>query len=231
MPGPGDHDPGQRGADLPGQEALGRRKRAGGRLDVDVVEDDRGRLAAELEGAAGDPLAADRGDPAPGGGGPGEGDLVDPTDGLAGSSNGNVLARSANPLKVRSAPMPPPRATAASTPDSRGQIWPTSSERFLSSAPIARRYSARCACVSHGHGPLSNASRAAPTAREMGDDGYVAAVTPAETVVVGRPLLISLTEDGTALAEPCLVTDGDVKGGRYVSGVYDLVVGAGAPAS
>jgi hypothetical protein len=65
----------------------------------------------------------------------------------------------------------------------------------------------------------------------VGDDGYVATVTPAEALVDGRPLLISLSENGTALAEPRLVTDGDVKGGRYVSGVYDLVVGQGAPAS
>lgn len=62
----------------------------------------------------------------------------------------------------------------------------------------------------------------------VGDDGYVAAVTPAEALVGGRALLISLTENGTALAEPRLVADGDVKGGRYVSGVYDLVVGEGA---
>lgn len=65
----------------------------------------------------------------------------------------------------------------------------------------------------------------------VGDDGYVATVTPAEALVGGRPLLISLNENGTALAEPRLVADGDVKGGRYVSGVYDLVVGQGAPAS
>jgi hypothetical protein len=65
----------------------------------------------------------------------------------------------------------------------------------------------------------------------VGDDGYVAAVTPAEALVGGRPLLISLIENGTALAEPRLVADGDVKGGRYVSGVYDLVVGEGAPGS
>ena len=49
----------------------------GGRRDVGVVEDDGGGLAAELEGAAGDALAADRGDPAAGGGRAGEGDLVD----------------------------------------------------------------------------------------------------------------------------------------------------------
>ena len=65
----------------------------------------------------------------------------------------------------------------------------------------------------------------------VGSDGYVATVTPAEAWVGGRPLLISLVEDGTALAAPRLVTDGDIKGGRYVSGVYDLVVGDGAPAS
>jgi len=65
----------------------------------------------------------------------------------------------------------------------------------------------------------------------VGSDGYVATVTPAEAWVGARPLLISLTEDGTALAAPRLVADGDIKGGRYVSGVYDLVVGHGAPAS
>jgi hypothetical protein len=37
--------------------------------------------------------------------------------------------------------------------------------------------------------------------------------------------MISLNENGTALAEPRLIVDGDVKGGRYVSGVYDLVIG------
>jgi hypothetical protein len=62
----------------------------------------------------------------------------------------------------------------------------------------------------------------------VGSDGYVATVTPAEAFVGGRPLLISLNEDGQALAQPRLVTDGDVKGGRYVSGVDNLVVGQGA---
>ena len=65
----------------------------------------------------------------------------------------------------------------------------------------------------------------------VGSDGYVATVTSAEAWAGGRPLLISLAEDGTPLAAPRLVTDGDVKGGRYVSGVYDLVVGQGSPAS
>jgi hypothetical protein len=59
----------------------------------------------------------------------------------------------------------------------------------------------------------------------VGSDGYVATVTPAEAFVGGRPLLVSLNEDGQPLAQPRLVTDGDVKGGRYVSGVVDLVVG------
>lgn len=67
----------------------------------------------------------------------------------------------------------------------------------------------------------------------VGDDGYVAVVTPAEQWVGGRPLQISLNEDGTALAEPRLVVDGDLKGGRYVSDLVDLVVGnalqAGGP--
>jgi DMSO/TMAO reductase YedYZ molybdopterin-dependent catalytic subunit len=61
----------------------------------------------------------------------------------------------------------------------------------------------------------------------VGSDGYVATVTPAEATYGGRPLLISTIEDGVALPQPRLVTDGDVKGGRYVSGVVDLVVGSG----
>jgi hypothetical protein len=63
----------------------------------------------------------------------------------------------------------------------------------------------------------------------VGSDDYVATVTPAEAWVGGRPLLISLTEDGvTFLSQgegPRLVTDGDIKGGRYDSGMDDLVVG------
>jgi hypothetical protein len=63
----------------------------------------------------------------------------------------------------------------------------------------------------------------------VGSDGYVATVTPAEAFVGGRPLQISLNEDGQPLAQPRLVVDGDVKGGRYVSGVVDLVIGQGGP--
>ena len=63
-----------------------------------------------------------------------------------------------------------------------------------------------------------------------GDDDYVATVTPAEQFVGGRPLQLSLNEDGVTLAQPRLVADGDVKGGRYVSDIVDLYVGNG-PAS
>ncbi len=64
----------------------------------------------------------------------------------------------------------------------------------------------------------------------VGDDNYVATVTPFEQFVGGRPLQISLNEDGVTLAQPRLVPDGDIKGGRYVSGLVDLYVGSG-PAS
>jgi hypothetical protein len=63
----------------------------------------------------------------------------------------------------------------------------------------------------------------------VGSDGYVATVTPIEAFVGARPLQISLNEDGQALAQPRLVVDGDVKGGRYVSLLVDLVVGQGVP--
>ena len=46
--------------------------------EIDIVEDHGGRLPAELEGAPGDPLAAERGDPPSGRRRAGEGDLVDP---------------------------------------------------------------------------------------------------------------------------------------------------------
>jgi hypothetical protein len=61
----------------------------------------------------------------------------------------------------------------------------------------------------------------------VGLDNYVATATPAEQLVGGRPLQLSLNEDGVALAQPRLVTDGDVHGGRYVSGVADIYVGTG----
>jgi hypothetical protein len=64
----------------------------------------------------------------------------------------------------------------------------------------------------------------------VGDDNYVATVTPAGQLVGGRPLPLSLNQDGTVLAQPRLVTDGDVKGGRYVSGVVDIYVGTGPAA-
>jgi hypothetical protein len=64
----------------------------------------------------------------------------------------------------------------------------------------------------------------------VGSDGYVAVATPAEATAGGRPLLLSLSEDGTKLGQPRLVTDGDVKGGRYVSLVVELVVGGGTDA-
>jgi hypothetical protein len=64
----------------------------------------------------------------------------------------------------------------------------------------------------------------------VGDDNYVATVTPAEQLLGGRPLQLSLAEDGAVLPQPRLVADGDVKGGRYVSGVVDIYVGTG-PAS
>lgn len=59
----------------------------------------------------------------------------------------------------------------------------------------------------------------------VGANGYGAAVTLAEDYVGGRPLLLSTVEDGAPLAQPRLVPDGDVKGGRYVSGVVTLAVG------
>ncbi|MBV9358370.1 MAG: hypothetical protein JO023_22900, partial [Chloroflexi bacterium] len=62
----------------------------------------------------------------------------------------------------------------------------------------------------------------------VGSDNYVAVVTPGEQLVGGRPLQLSLKEDGVVLAQPRLVVDGDVKGGRYVSGVVDIYAGTGS---
>jgi hypothetical protein len=61
----------------------------------------------------------------------------------------------------------------------------------------------------------------------VGSDNYVAAVTPGEQLVGGRPLQLSLVEDGVALAQPRLVASGDLHGGRYVSDMVDVYVGSG----
>jgi hypothetical protein len=61
-------------------------------------------------------------------------------------------------------------------------------------------------------------------------DNYAAVVTPDEQAVGGRTLMFSLVQDGTALARPRLVPDGDFYGDRLVSRVVDLYVGTG-PAS
>lgn len=71
-----------------------------------------------------------------------------------------------------------------------------------------------------GIAPLPNTTVTAVA----GSDGYAATVTTGEALIGGRPLLLSLVEDGAALPQPRLVTDGDVKGGRYVSGVVTLNV-------
>ena len=54
----GHHDSGQRRTDLTGQHALGLGQPLRGHPEIDVIEDDGGRLSPELEGATGDPLAA-----------------------------------------------------------------------------------------------------------------------------------------------------------------------------
>lgn len=65
---------------------------------------------------------------------------------------------------------------------------------------------------------------ATTTVAAIAGDGYVATVTPAEATTGRRPLLLSTVEDGVPLDQPRLVTDGDVSGGRYVSGVLALEV-------
>jgi len=72
--------------------------------------------------------------------------------------------------------------------------------------------------------PVPNA-----TVTAVGSDGYGATVTNGEALLGGRPLLLSLVEDGAALAQPRLVPDGDVKGGRYVSGVVTIAVARSEP--
>lgn len=62
------------------------------------------------------------------------------------------------------------------------------------------------------------------TVTAVGSDGYAATVTNGEALLGGRPLLLSIAEDGTPLNQPRLIPDGDVKGGRYVSGVVTLTV-------
>lgn len=55
-------------------------------------------------------------------------------------------------------------------------------------------------------------------------DGYLAVVTPCEAWSAGADLVVSLKEDGQRLDRPRLVVNGDVRGGRYVSGLTTLRV-------
>ncbi len=60
----------------------------------------------------------------------------------------------------------------------------------------------------------------------VGSDGYSAVFAYGDVSpdFGNRGLLVSLTEDGKALARPRLVVPGDVKGGRYVSDLVALKV-------
>ena len=140
-----------------------------------------------------------------------------------------------------------PATDTAPPPASPVQVVDGSRRVTLSSTLLAR-LPARTLTVSfQGPGGLQTHTESGPPLLEVlalarvwptlntwiaavGDDNYAATVTPAEQVIGGRPLLLALDEDGVVLAQPRLVTDGDVKGGRYVSGVVDLYVGHG-PAS
>ncbi len=64
-------------------------------------------------------------------------------------------------------------------------------------------------------------------------DDYIATVTPAEAGVGNRPLMLSLLEISGAtgmptISTPRLIPNGDVRGGRYNSGVTDLIVVEGS---
>jgi hypothetical protein len=62
------------------------------------------------------------------------------------------------------------------------------------------------------------------TAAAIAGEGYVTTITPAEATAGRRPLLLSLVEDKLPLAQPRLVVDGDLAGGRYVTGVLRLEI-------
>lgn len=64
------------------------------------------------------------------------------------------------------------------------------------------------------------------TVTASASDDYGAAVTSGEPLVGRRPVLLSVTEDGSALTRPRLVTVGDLKGGRYVSDVTTVRISA-----
>lgn len=59
-----------------------------------------------------------------------------------------------------------------------------------------------------------------------GADGYAAALAWGEIspLFAASPVLVAHTEDGVDLDRPRLVAPGDIKGGRYVSGLTELRV-------
>lgn len=138
--------------------------------------------------------------------------------------------------------MPPTPGALTIENDGMTSVLPASTLAVLPAQTLQVTFQAGTSPQQHTEtGPSLNAVLRAAHVRldlntwvaAVGSDGYVATVTPAEAWVGGGPLLISLAEDGQLLAQPRLVADGDVKGGRYVSGVVDLVIGhvlaAGVP--
>src|SRR5690606_9844777 len=92
VPGPGHQEPGGDGAALPGVGRGGEGGQRGGRVEVGVVEDDEGRLAAQLEEHARQVLGGGGHDLASGGGGAGERDQVDARVGREHGAQGVVRA-------------------------------------------------------------------------------------------------------------------------------------------
>jgi hypothetical protein len=61
----------------------------------------------------------------------------------------------------------------------------------------------------------------------IGSDRYAAIVAAGEIdpFFGNKPVILAVTEDGQALAQPRLIVPGDVHGGRYVSDIVGIVVG------
>src|SRR5262249_53079192 len=122
-------------------------------------------------------------------------------DGCACSSNGNVSASAAYDSKPLAAIIPEYWAMLCNVPDSRGHSSPSASLRSMSAAAKARMYSARSAWVSVGHGPSSNAVRAASTARAM-SAACASATLKATSSVPASMTSIWASDDGATHAPP-----------------------------
>ena len=145
-----------------------------------------------------------------------------PIVGVASSRNGKVSAIAAYSSNAAAAWSAELLATLWVVPDSRGHTSARASSRSRTAVPSARRYSARSAWVKRGHGPSSNAARAASTARET-SSAFASGTRNAISSVPASITSIVASDDGATQEPPMKNASGCVSGNVLERGMAVLL--------